>query len=102
MSIDPASLLKLAPLAIQQFKRYRRSDPSKSLDRLVQAELEADPDLGPQLTEALLYEWLYVHNDPRGAVVIEGLLRDGDIAYLDALRIRATELLSGLETLPIA
>jgi hypothetical protein len=33
--------------------------------------------------------------------VIAGLLHDGDVAYLEALRVRATELLSGLETLPI-
>jgi tetratricopeptide (TPR) repeat protein len=41
-----------------------------------------------------------VHHDPRGAVVIAGLLQHGDLIYLDALRVRATEMLDGLETLP--
>lgn len=102
MALDLAVILKLAPLAIEQLRRYRRGNLSRSLDRRVQAELEADPQLGPGLTDALLYEWLYIHNDPRGAVVIAGLLRESDVVYLEALRIRATELLSGLETLPIA
>jgi tetratricopeptide (TPR) repeat protein len=101
MALDLAVILKLAPLAIEQLHRYRRSILSRSLDRRVQAELEADPRLGPGLTDALLNEWLHIHNDPRGAVVIAGLLREGDVAYLEALRIRATQLLSGLETLPI-
>src|SRR5215216_6517953 len=101
MAVDLAVILKVAPLAIEQLHRYRRSNLSRSLDRRVQAELEADPELGPGLTDALLNEWLYIHGDPRGAVVIAGLLRDGDVAYLEALRVRATEPLSGLETLPI-
>jgi len=101
MPLDLAAILKLAPLAIEQLHRYRRSNPSKSLDRRVQAEFEADPQIGPGLTDALLNEWLYIHNDPRGAVVIAGLLRERDVAYLEALRVRATQLLSGLETLPI-
>jgi tetratricopeptide (TPR) repeat protein len=101
MAIDVAFILKLAPLAIQELRRYRRGNLSRSLDRRVQAELESDPQLGPGVTDALLNEWLYIHNDPRGAIVIAGLLREGDVAYLDALRIRATELLAGLETLPI-
>jgi predicted nucleic acid-binding protein len=101
VAIDVALILKLAPLAKRQLDTYRRSNPSRTLDRRVQAELESDPDLGPTNTDALLNEWLHVHNDPRGAVVIAGLLLHGDVAYLEALRIRATELLSGLETLPL-
>ncbi len=84
-----------------QLKRYRRSNLSKSLDRRVQAELEADPSLGPSVTDALLNEWFYIHNDRRGAVIIAALLREGDVTYLDALRVRAAELLSGLEMLPV-
>jgi hypothetical protein len=36
-----------------------------------------------------------VHNDPGAAVLIAGLLCDGDVAYLDALRVRTGELLVG-------
>src|SRR5438309_8755030 len=102
MAIDVVAILKLAPMATQLLLRYRRSNVAQSLNRRVQAELEADPTLGPELTESLLNQWFYVHNDPRGAIVVAALLRDGDVAYLDALRVRATELLSGLETLPAA
>lgn len=101
MAVDLALILKLAPLAAKQLQKYRRSHVSKSLDRLVQAELESDPALPPAVRDSLLNEWLHVHNDPRGAVVIDGLLRHGDVAYLDALRLRATELLAGLELLPL-
>ena len=101
MALDAALILKLAPLAAGQLRRYRRGNLSKALDRRVQAELESDPELGPTVTESLQNEWFHVHNDPRGAVIIGGLLRDGDVAYLDALRVRATELLSGLEMLPL-
>lgn len=101
MAVDVALILKLAPLAAKQLQRYRRSNLSKSLDRRVQAELESDPALGPIVTDSLLNEWLHVHNDPRGAVIIDGLLRHGDVAYVEALRVRATELLSGLELLAL-
>ena len=101
MAADVAAILKLAPLGLQQFKRYRRSNTSKSLDRRVQSELEADPSLGPRVTDSLLTQWYYIHNDPRGAVIIERLLTEGDVAYIAALRTRAGELLAGLETLPI-
>jgi tetratricopeptide (TPR) repeat protein len=102
MAVDLAFILKLAPFAIDQLHRYRRGNLSKSLDRRVQAELENDPQLGPELTDALLNQWFHIHNDRRGAVYIAGLLRHGDVAYLQAVRVRATELLTGLETLPIA
>ena len=96
-----AAILKLAPLAAEQVKRYRRSNLAKSLDRRVLDELERDPDLGPNVTESLINEWHYIHGDGRGAVLIAGLLRNGDVAYLEALRIRAGEILAGLETLPL-
>src|SRR3954466_2536254 len=101
MTVDVALMLKLAPFAVRQLQHYRRGNLSRSLDRRIQEELESDPQLGPSAREALVGEWLYIHDDPAGAVVIAGLLREGDVAYLEALRVRATQLLSGLETLPL-
>lgn len=92
MALDLAAILKLAPFAIHELRRHRRGNLSRSLDKRVQAELEADPQLGPALTDALLNEWLYIHNDASGAVVIAGFLRDGDAVYLEALRVRARPL----------
>jgi tetratricopeptide (TPR) repeat protein len=95
-----AALLKTAPLAKAQYERYRRSNPARSLDRLVRAELESDPELGPTATESLINEWFYVHTDPLAARLIAGLLGGGDVAHLEAMRIRAVELMDGLDDLP--
>jgi tetratricopeptide (TPR) repeat protein len=100
MALDAAAILKLAPFATAQLKKYLRGDLARSLDRRVRAEFENDPELGPQVTEALINQWLYIHGDPHGAVVIAGLLDHGDLVYLDALRDRAGQILDGLETLP--
>jgi len=98
--LDVAAILKLTPLAAGALKSYRRGDPAKNLDRAVRADLENDRDLGPGVTDSLITQWLHVHNDSRAAVIIAGLLDHGDLAWLDALRIRMAELLHGLETLP--
>jgi tetratricopeptide (TPR) repeat protein len=100
MTLDAAALLRLAPLAAEQYRRYLRSDASRTLDRLVRSELEDDPDVGPQLTEVLLREWDHLRVEPGSAVILDRLLRHGQVAQLAALRERASQLLDGLETLP--
>lgn len=102
MSVTLAGFLKLAPLAKAEFDRYRRSKPALTLNRLVRAELENDPALGTRATDSLINEWFYLHNDPRGAVLIAGLLASGQPLYLEALRVRAAEILEGLDDLPFA
>src|SRR4051812_19928522 len=101
MSIELATILKLAPLAGTQLKRYRRSKPSKTLDRRVLDEFENDARIGPAVTESLQTQWLALHADGRVAVILAGLLDDGDVVFLNALRQRCLELLAGLETLPL-
>jgi hypothetical protein len=101
MALDVVALLKLAPLADRALKRYRDSDPSRNLDRAVRHELETDTAYGPRVREELINQWFYVHDDPRGAVIIAGYLRYREPAYLDALRLRIAEMLRGLETLQL-
>jgi hypothetical protein len=101
VSVELATILKFAPLAGTQLKRYRRRKPSKTLDRRVLDEFENDTRLGPAVTESLQRQWLELHNDGRVAVILAGLLDDGDGVFLEALRQRVLELLAGLETLPL-
>jgi tetratricopeptide (TPR) repeat protein len=102
VGVDPYSIAaKIVPLTLHKLAEYRRSNVSRSLDRRVRDEFDADPSLGPQSTEALQWQWIQIHNDERAAALISALLRTGNLTYLQALRIRITEMLDGLETLPM-
>jgi tetratricopeptide (TPR) repeat protein len=101
MGLDVALILKLAPMAASAVKRYRSGDLARSLDKRVQSQFENDPDLGPRATEWLIEQWSYLHNDGRATVIIAGLLDKGDVAYIEALEIRAGEMLDGLEKLEL-
>jgi predicted nucleic acid-binding protein/tetratricopeptide (TPR) repeat protein len=64
-------------------------------------EFENDAALGPAASESLLREWLVLEADGSVAVILAGLLKYGDVVFLDALRARCLEMLEGLEMLPL-
>jgi hypothetical protein len=101
MAISLAMVLKAAPFAAKQLEKYRRSDPYKMLNRRVRAAIENDSSLGQKQRDSLINEWFYLHNDPRAAVLIYGLLRDQDVVYLEALRVRSNTILDDLDDLAL-
>jgi tetratricopeptide (TPR) repeat protein len=101
MTVDLALLLKAAPLANAQLQKYLKSNLARSLDRLVRKDLEHDQRLRPNVRAALMVQWSYLHSDPRSAAILYALLRDGDVASIDAFAVRAREVLDDLD-LPLS
>ncbi len=100
--MDPSSVtLKVVPLVGKALQQYRRRDVVRNLDREIRAELARDPTMGRGLRDNLETQWSYVHADGTAAALISGLLRSGDIRWLEALEVRVGQLLRGLETIPI-
>jgi tetratricopeptide (TPR) repeat protein len=101
--MDPfvAGALRIAPMAKQVLDRYRANKVSQTLDRLVRADLIGDDSLTPSTAQQLADEWGHVHDDPLAATLVDRLLHERDVRYLDALAVRSNKLLAGLELLPL-
>jgi tetratricopeptide (TPR) repeat protein len=90
--------LEALPFAGRLAKRWwRKRDLARNLSKAVISALRERRGLAAGVREELVFQWLYVRDDPKVTVIVRGLLDDRTAEQEQLLRRRIDELLGDLD-----